>query len=239
LFFSGAVLRVVAVCQIGLLGFKFDITFRAEQKIKTDQLYGLMRHPSYTAMMIVVLAYAVTTNSWLAGILGLASAWFGFQFRIHFEEAALLEQFGDEYAAYRGRTAMWLPLPGGGAQASDSRRQLGQEGERAAVEFLKKRGYRILQTNCRSSIGEIDIVAEHESVLVFIEVKTRTTSEFGHPFTAVTPAKQRKLAQLARGFLAKHKIQNRDCRFDVVGILGSDPKTRTIELLPNAFRCAP
>ncbi|MDE0848699.1 MAG: isoprenylcysteine carboxylmethyltransferase family protein, partial [Nitrospinaceae bacterium] len=96
--------------QLGVLRFKFNIAFREKQTLKTDQLHGLMRHPTYTAMMLVILAYAVTTHSWLAGGLGTLSAWFGFQFRIHFEERALKEQFGVEYERYRSQTPMWLPF---------------------------------------------------------------------------------------------------------------------------------
>lgn len=110
LFGFGSVMRVVAVRQLGKLGFKFDIAFRENQKLQTEQLYGWMRHPSYTAMMIVVLAYAVTTHSWVAGALGIFSAWCGFQYRIHHEEKALAERFGGEYDTYRARTGMWLPL---------------------------------------------------------------------------------------------------------------------------------
>ena len=109
LFLAGAVLRVVAVYQLGVVAFKFDIAFRKNQTLKTDQLYGRMRHPSYTAMMIVILAFAVTTHSWMAAILGLLTAWFGFQFRIHFEEKALAKQYGEEYESFRAKTSMWLP----------------------------------------------------------------------------------------------------------------------------------
>lgn len=108
-FTVGSVLRVVAIYQIGRLGFKFDIVFRENQKVKSDQFYRWVRHPSYGAMMLVILAYALTAQDiWAAG-LGLFSAWFGFQFRIHYEEKALLEHFGEEYARYRQRTGMWLP----------------------------------------------------------------------------------------------------------------------------------
>ncbi|GJL80269.1 MAG: hypothetical protein NPINA01_32580 [Nitrospinaceae bacterium] len=109
LFVFGAVMRVVAVSQLGALAFKFDIAFRNKQTLKTDQLYGLMRHPSYTAMMIVILAYAVNTHSWSAAILGVLSAWFGFQFRIYHEEKALAEQYGADYENFRSKTGMWLP----------------------------------------------------------------------------------------------------------------------------------
>jgi protein-S-isoprenylcysteine O-methyltransferase Ste14 len=98
------------VVQLGVLRFKFNIAFRENQTLKTDGLHGLMRHPTYTAMMLVILAYAVTTHSWIAGTLGTFSALFGFQFRIYFEEQALKEQFGEAYENYRSDTLMWLPF---------------------------------------------------------------------------------------------------------------------------------
>jgi protein-S-isoprenylcysteine O-methyltransferase Ste14 len=110
LFLTGSILRVWAVAQLGVLRFKFNIAFREKQTLKTDQLHGLTRHPTYTAMMLVVLAYAITTHSWTAGVLGTLSAWFGFQYRIHFEELALKEKFGEEYDKYRAQTPMWLPF---------------------------------------------------------------------------------------------------------------------------------
>jgi protein-S-isoprenylcysteine O-methyltransferase Ste14 len=109
IFLAGTILRVVAVYQLGAVAFKFDIAFREKQILKTDQLYGRMRHPSYTAMMIVILAYALTTHSWMAAIIGLLTAWFGFQFRIHYEEKALAKQYGEEYESFRAKTPMWVP----------------------------------------------------------------------------------------------------------------------------------
>ncbi|MBI4388703.1 MAG: isoprenylcysteine carboxylmethyltransferase family protein, partial [Nitrospinae bacterium] len=62
-----------------------------------------------------ILAYAVNAHHWTAGVLGMISAWFGFQFRIHHEEKALAGHFGEKYKAYQARTGMWFPkrLPGG------------------------------------------------------------------------------------------------------------------------------
>ncbi len=108
-FVAGSIMRVMAVYQLGSQAFKFDIVFREQQALRTEKLYSWIRHPSYTAMMIVILAYASTTHHWLAGGLGMVSAWFGFQYRIHHEEKALLEQFGEEYVAYRSKTGMWFP----------------------------------------------------------------------------------------------------------------------------------
>jgi protein-S-isoprenylcysteine O-methyltransferase Ste14 len=110
LFTVGSVMRIWSIAQLGVLRFKFNIAFRDQQTLKTDGLHGRMRHPTYTAMMLVVLAYAVTTHSWVIGVLGTLSALFGFQFRIHFEELALKEQFGEEYEKYRKQTPMWLPF---------------------------------------------------------------------------------------------------------------------------------
>ena len=109
LFTFGAIMRIVAIYQIGAVAFKFDIIFRQEQKLKTDQLYGLMRHPSYTAMMIVIISFAVTTHSLVFGVLGVACAWIGFQYRIYYEEKGLADQFGAEYEVFRSSKGMWLP----------------------------------------------------------------------------------------------------------------------------------
>ena len=110
LFIFGSILRIIAISQLGVLRFKFNIAFRDRQTLKTDQLHGYVRHPTYTAMMLVILAYAVTTHSWVTGTIGTLSAFFGFQYRIYFEELALKEKFGDEYETYRSQTPMWLPF---------------------------------------------------------------------------------------------------------------------------------
>ncbi len=109
IFVAGSIMRGMAVYQLGSKAFKFDIVFRDQQTLRKEKLYSWIRHPSYTAMMIVILAYALTTHHWLAGGLGMASAWFGFQYRIYHEEKALQEQFGEDYVAYRSKTGMWFP----------------------------------------------------------------------------------------------------------------------------------
>jgi putative endonuclease len=118
------------------------------------------------------------------------------------------------------------------------RLDFGKKGEKAAESFLKKQGYRILKKNFRASIGEIDLIAEHQDVLVFIEVKSRADRSFGHPSMAVTPAKQKKIAQTAQVFLMKHSVKGRQIRFDVVSVLPAenDPGTLTVEVLQDAFR---
>lgn len=118
------------------------------------------------------------------------------------------------------------------------RLDFGKKGEKAAASFLKKRGYRILKKNFRTSIGEIDIIAEYKDVLVFVEVKSRTDHSFGHPSMAVTPAKQKKIAQTAQVFLMKHAVKSRQIRFDVVSVLPGkeDPDSLMVEVLQDAFR---
>jgi len=112
---------------------------------------------------------------------------------------------------------------------------IGSEGERAAAEFLEARGYRILDRNYRTRLGEIDLVAEEGRILVFVEVKVRLNDRFGGPAAAVTSAKQARIARLAQQYVMSRRLGERPCRFDVVLIWGDDPKTRRIELLPGAF----
>jgi putative endonuclease len=118
------------------------------------------------------------------------------------------------------------------------RLQFGRDGESAALTFLKKKGYRILEKNFRSKVGELDIIAEQDGVIVFVEVKARTDHEFGHPFNALTPAKQRKIIQTAQSFLARKRLSEKPMRFDVVALTsdaGSNDSWK-IELLQNAFQ---
>ncbi len=99
-----------------------------------------------------------------------------------------------------------------------SGRSKGKAGEDAAVDYLLKKGYRILDRNFRFDRGEIDIVAEDGDVLVFIEVKARSTHAFGEPEEAVTPRKRAQIVKTAEGYLFSRSIEDRECRFDVVAI---------------------
>jgi putative endonuclease len=111
----------------------------------------------------------------------------------------------------------------------------GRAGEDAAVRFLRRRGYRILERNYRCPAGEIDVVAEQDGVLCFIEVKSRSTLAFGTPAEAVDRRKQRHLARAAAHYLMVHVPDGQvACRFDVVSVL---PDTEP-ELIPDAFRTA-
>jgi len=118
------------------------------------------------------------------------------------------------------------------------RLQFGEKGEKAAESYLKKQGYRILKKNYRTKIGEIDLIAEHKNVLVFIEVKSRNNASIEHPFMAVTPRKQRKIIQTANCFIVQNKVGDREIRFDVVSVLPDNekPDSLQIEILQDAFR---
>jgi putative endonuclease len=114
------------------------------------------------------------------------------------------------------------------------RQQFGKIGEDRAVEELERRGYAILARRYRSRYGEIDIVARDGDTTVFVEVKARVTAECGTAAEAVTPLKQRRLASMAVEFLARHRLADRPCRFDVVAIDGFGPE-QTLTVYASAF----
>ena len=97
-------------------------------------------------------------------------------------------------------------------------RESGSRGEDLAVVFLQKKGYRILERNFRFERGEIDIVAEDKDTLVFVEVKARRSADYGEPEDAVTPSKCNQIRAVADGYLFKHEIDQKPCRFDVIAI---------------------
>jgi putative endonuclease len=111
---------------------------------------------------------------------------------------------------------------------------LGSEGEYLAVEFLKKKNYKILAKNYKTSIGEIDIVAKDGETIVFVEVKTRANDTFGLPFEAVNKGKRRKLKNLALLFLKRHP-REAPARFDVISIVQTHDGNKVIEHITDAF----
>ena len=118
----------------------------------------------------------------------------------------------------------------------NDRKALGALGEKIAVDFLKKRGYKILETNYRCSLGELDIVAEHNSYLVFIEVRTKKNLQFGLPEESITPAKKEKLISLAQNYLQTYTNLPSFWRIDIVAIeLKPDNKVSRIEVIENAI----
>ncbi len=123
------------------------------------------------------------------------------------------------------------------APAKDPRSRLGRTGEDLAFELLRKEGYKILERNFKSPLGEIDIIAREGKTLAFVEVKTRLNDDFGTAKWAVGPRKQRKLSMVALDYLKRHSLLDQSARFDVVAIdlaLGQEK----IELFRNAFDLA-
>lgn len=99
-----------------------------------------------------------------------------------------------------------------------SNKQTGDYGETLACEFLKKQSYKILERNFRIRGGEIDIIAKDIVDLVFVEVKTRYTHEFGSPAESVTPWKINFLIRASQFYLLKHKLMDKPYRIDVITI---------------------
>lgn len=117
----------------------------------------------------------------------------------------------------------------------NTRKKLGNRGERIAASFLRKQGCQIIEKNYHSLLGEIDIVAKEGESIVFVEVKTRRSTDFGLPEEALSYDKRRRLSKLALNYLAHRRIEDTNCRFDVVSILMDNNKVKHIELIKNAF----
>lgn len=117
---------------------------------------------------------------------------------------------------------------------TNTRIDIGKRGETLAISFLKKNGYRIIESNFRCRYGEIDIIAQEGKTVAFIEVKTKTSNRFGSPTQAIDSRKQRQVSKTALAYISQKRLTNYSARFDVVGIniKGSNSE---IELIKNAF----
>lgn len=114
------------------------------------------------------------------------------------------------------------------------RKRLGDFGEELAARYLAEKGYQILARKFRFARGEVDLVADKDGVLIFVEVKTATTGCMGQPKTWVNARKQQQIALVAQKYLSAHNIQDRPCRFDVIGITRNRDNFE-IEHIENAF----
>lgn len=113
---------------------------------------------------------------------------------------------------------------------------LGRRGEALAARELRRRGYVILERRWRCRIGEIDIVAREGGVLVVVEVKARSRSDYGPAIDAVDRDKRRKLEKLARAYLQATKLSDVSVRFDLVGVTFSAGERPRVEVFPDALR---
>lgn len=110
------------------------------------------------------------------------------------------------------------------------RQKLGAHGERLAARRYEELGFEVVARNWRCPVGEIDLVLRGPGLLVFAEVKTRSSDRFGAPAEAVTPAKQRRIHRLAQRFCAETGERARELRFDVVSVLRG-----RVEILDGCF----
>jgi putative endonuclease len=110
------------------------------------------------------------------------------------------------------------------------RQALGRRGEDLAAAWYAARGYRVVDRNWRCREGELDLVVSASGLLVFCEVKTRTSDAFGTPAEAVTRAKQQRLRRLATIWLRERRARAPQLRFDVAAVMGRD-----VEVIKDAF----
>jgi len=114
-------------------------------------------------------------------------------------------------------------------------KDLGQFGERLALEKIISQGYKVLDKNFNCKIGEIDIIAKDKETLVFIEVRSKSNKKFGLPQETVNTKKQQRIRRVAEYYLVKNNLQSLNCRFDVVGILWQNNAGPEIEIIKDAF----
>jgi putative endonuclease len=114
------------------------------------------------------------------------------------------------------------------------RKLLGQAGEDLVEDYLKRKKFKILEKNFTSKIGEIDIIAQKENLIVFVEVKARKKTYF--PISSVVnPSKQRKIILTAHLFIVQNGIEDKICRFDVATVVFNE-ENHSIEYIDNAFQ---
>jgi len=116
---------------------------------------------------------------------------------------------------------------------NNANQEIGQKGEEQAVAFLANKGFKILDLNWRYRKYEIDIVAEQNNTLVIIEVKTRSSEQFGNPESFVNVQKQRFLIAAANAYVDQKQILN-EIRFDIISIIHQNNEFK-IEHIPDAF----
>lgn len=115
-----------------------------------------------------------------------------------------------------------------------SKLEFGKAAEKAAVEFLKTKGYKIRERNYRTRFGEIDIIAQDKDAICFVEVKARHSLDLGSPEEAVFTRKQKQISKAAIYYLKTHKLLEKPARFDVLALLYKD-KIPEISLIKDAF----
>ena len=95
---------------------------------------------------------------------------------------------------------------------------LGEWGEGKAAQYLEGKGYKILGRNLRTPYGEIDLIAQIDSEIIFVEVKTRSSRSFGYPEEAITTKKMQHMIESAESYMQEQEGQQKDWRIDVIAI---------------------
>jgi putative endonuclease len=112
--------------------------------------------------------------------------------------------------------------------------ELGIIGEKTAREFLKGKGYKILDYNWRYLKDELDIIAEYDNKLIVIEVKTRSSWQYGEPHEAVTPKKQKFIVRATEAYIQEKEIE-KEVRFDVISIVMAGNDVTDLMHIEDAF----
>jgi putative endonuclease len=123
-----------------------------------------------------------------------------------------------------------------GTKKKDPRHSLGRRGEELAAAELIRRGYRLCRRNWRCRAGEVDIVAQHDGWLVFVEVRTRRGPDMGTPEASLTPAKQARMIRVAQSYLDAFGFADLDWRIDVVAVeMTRTGRLQRIDVYENAI----
>ena len=114
------------------------------------------------------------------------------------------------------------------------KKEIGQKGENLAVAYLQNLGYKVLERNYRCKLGEVDIIARDNDTLVFIEVRTRSSLDFGLPQESINRRKRHQISKVALEYMIRRKLKNIPARFDVVAI-SLEPGKEKVDHIKDAF----
>ena len=115
------------------------------------------------------------------------------------------------------------------------RKQMGNTSEDIALDYLQEQGYRLIQRNFTCKAGEIDLIMQKDDILVFVEVRSRTGTQYGEPSESVNRKKQDKIRKTAQYYLyCNPYLDKYYCRFDVISIVWQDGKAK-VEWIADAF----
>lgn len=117
-------------------------------------------------------------------------------------------------------------------------KDIGTLGESLSIKYLINNGFVILEKNYRNKLGEIDIICKSDDLLVFVEVKSRYTNNYGAPIESVTYSKQKRIINISKIYILLNKLHNFNVRYDVVEVFfNSNNHFFKINHIDDAFRC--